>query len=135
MGESHRSMAVLTGLQDLGVRLSVDDFGTGYSSLTHLRQLPVTELKIDKSFVMTMTTNDQDAVIVRALVDLGRSLGLKTVAEGVESPDALALLRSYDCDEAQGYLFSRPLPAAELTPWLTGAATGVLPRAARSVAG
>ena len=85
MGESHRSMAVLDGLQALGVRLSVDDFGTGYSSLTHLRSLPVTELKIDKSFVMTMTVNDQDAVIVRTLVELGRSLGLRTVAEGVES--------------------------------------------------
>ncbi len=118
MGESRRSMAVLNGLHDLGVRLSVDDFGTGYSSLTHLRRLPVTELKIDKSFVMTMTTNDQDAVIVRALVDLGRSLGLRTVAEGVESPDALALLRTYDCDEAQGYLFSRPLPAEQFVTWL-----------------
>ena len=118
MAESHRSMQVLTGLQDLGVGLSVDDFGTGYSSLTHLRRLPVTELKIDKSFVMTMTTNDQDAVIVRALVDLGRSLGLKTVAEGVESPDAMELLRSYDCEEAQGYLFSRPLPATQFLTWL-----------------
>ena len=93
MGESHRSMAVLEGLRQLGLRLSVDDFGTGYSSLTHLRSLPVSELKIDKSFVMTMTVNDQDAVIVRTLVDLGRSLGLKTVAEGVESPDAQAMLR------------------------------------------
>jgi len=118
MGESHRSLAVLTGLQELGVRLSVDDFGTGYSSLSHLRQLPVTELKIDKSFVMTMTTNDQDAVIVRALVDLGRSLGLRTVAEGVESPEALALLRSYSCDEAQGYLFSRPLSPELFLTWL-----------------
>ena len=92
MGESHRSKVVLDGLQALGVRLSVDDFGTGYSSLTHLRNLPVTELKIDKSFVMTMTVNDQDAVIVRTLVELGRSLGLRTVAEGVESADAQALL-------------------------------------------
>ena len=118
MGESHRSKAVLEGLQELGVRLSVDDFGTGYSSLTHLRSLPVTELKIDKSFVMTMTVNDQDAVIVRTLVELGRSLGLKTVAEGVESADAQALLRSYGCEEAQGYLFSRPLPAEQFTQWL-----------------
>ena len=70
----------------------------------------MTELKIDKSFVMTMTVNDQDAVIVRTLVELGRSLGLRTVAEGVESADAKDLLRSYGCDEAQGYLFSRPVP-------------------------
>ena len=84
------------------MRLSVDDFGTGYSSLTHLRSLPVTELKIDKSFVMTMTVNDQDAVIVRTLVELGRSLGLRTVAEGVESPDARAMLREYGCDGGAG---------------------------------
>jgi diguanylate cyclase (GGDEF)-like protein len=118
MGESTRSKVVLDGLQELGVRLSVDDFGTGYSSLTHLRSLPVTELKIDKSFVMTMTVNDQDAVIVRTLVELGRSLGLRTVAEGVESADAQALLLSYGCDEAQGYLFSRPIPAEQFTLWL-----------------
>jgi len=118
MGESHRSMSVLFGLQQLGVRLSVDDFGTGYSSLAHLRSLPVTELKIDKSFVMTMTVNDQDAVIVRTLVELGRSLGLRTVAEGVESPDARAMLREYGCVEGQGYLFSRPIPAEQFLGWL-----------------
>ena len=116
MGESQRSMAVLLGLQELGVRLSVDDFGTGYSSLAHLRSLPITELKIDKSFVMTMTVNDQDAVIVRTLVELGRSLGLRTVAEGVESPDAREMLREYGCVEAQGYLFSRPIPAEHFLP-------------------
>jgi diguanylate cyclase (GGDEF)-like protein len=119
MGESHRSMTVLEGLRELGVRLSVDDFGTGYSSLTHLRSLPVTELKIDKSFVMTMTVNDQDAVIVRTLVDLGRSLGLRTVAEGVESQEARDMLRDFGCDEAQGYLFSRAIPAEQFTAWLT----------------
>ena len=118
MGESHRSLAVLDGLQQLGVRLSVDDFGTGYSSLTHLRSLPVTELKIDKTFVMTMTVNDQDAVIVRTLVELGRSLGLRTVAEGVESADAQEMLREYGCDEGQGYLFSRPVPGAQFVAWL-----------------
>lgn len=119
MGGSHRSLAVLEGLQDLGVGLSVDDFGTGYSSLSHLRQLPVTELKVDKSFVSTMTTNDHDKVIVRTLIDLGRSLGLRTVAEGVESRDAWDLLREFGCDEAQGYLLSRPLPAGQFTSWLS----------------
>jgi EAL domain-containing protein (putative c-di-GMP-specific phosphodiesterase class I) len=118
MGESQRSLAVLEGLHELGVSLSVDDFGTGYSSLSHLRNLPVTELKIDKSFVMTMTVNDQDAVIVRALVELGRSLGLRTVAEGVESADAQEMLRAYGCEEGQGYLFSRPVPAAQFRAWL-----------------
>ena len=118
MAGSNRSMEVINGLHELGAGLSVDDFGTGYSSLTHLRNLPVTELKIDKSFVMTMMTNDQDAVIVRALVDLGRSLGLRTVAEGVESPEALAMLRTYQCDEAQGYLISRPVAAEQFHRWL-----------------
>jgi diguanylate cyclase (GGDEF)-like protein len=118
MGGSRRSLAVLEGLQGLGVGLSVDDFGTGYSSLSHLRQLPVTELKVDKSFVATMTSNEHDAVIVRALVDLGRSLGLRTVAEGVESTEAFDMLREFGCDEAQGYLLSRPLPAAQFEAWL-----------------
>jgi diguanylate cyclase (GGDEF)-like protein len=118
MGGSKRSLGVLEGLQGLGVGLSVDDFGTGYSSLSHLRQLPVTELKVDKSFVATMTSNEHDAVIVRALVDLGRSLGLHTVAEGVESTEAFEMLREFGCDEAQGYLLSRPLPAAQFVAWL-----------------
>jgi len=118
MGESRRSMAVLEGLHELGVVISVDDFGTGYSSLSHLRQLPVSELKVDKSFVQTMTTTEHDAVIVRALVDLGRSLGLETVAEGVESTEAWDLLREMGCDVAQGYLLSRPLPADGFLRWL-----------------
>jgi EAL domain-containing protein (putative c-di-GMP-specific phosphodiesterase class I) len=105
-------------LRELGAHLSIDDFGTGYSSLTYLRALPVRELKIDKSFVMTMTTNDQDAVIVRTLVELGRSLGLKTVAEGVESPEAVRMLEEYGCIEAQGYFFSRAVPAEQFTAWL-----------------
>ncbi|MFP5254216.1 MAG: putative bifunctional diguanylate cyclase/phosphodiesterase, partial [Acidimicrobiia bacterium] len=117
MGSSRRSMDVLEGLHDLGVGISVDDFGTGYSSLAHLRQLPVTELKVDKSFVQTMTTDEHDAVIVRALVDLGRSLGLHTVAEGVESSDAWDLLKEMGCEEAQGYLMSRPLPPDQLHRW------------------
>ncbi len=118
MGGSKRSLAVLEGLQHLGVGLSVDDFGTGYSSLSHLRQLPVTELKVDKSFVSTMTSTEHDAVIVRALIDLGHSLGLHTVAEGVESTEAWDMLRDYGCDDAQGYLLSRPLPAAQFVAWL-----------------
>jgi diguanylate cyclase (GGDEF)-like protein len=118
MGESHRSLEVLDGLHELGVGISVDDFGTGYSSLSHLRRLPITELKIDKSFVGTMTLDEHDAVIVRTLVELGRNLGLRTVAEGVESQDAWDLLADMGCDEAQGYLMSRPLPADQFTTWL-----------------
>ncbi len=118
MSGSRRSMSVLEGLRDLGVDLSVDDFGTGYSSLSHLRELPVSELKVDKSFVSTMTANEQDAVIVRALIDLGRSLGLRTVAEGVENTDAWDMLKEFGCEEAQGYLLSRPVPAEQFVAWL-----------------
>jgi diguanylate cyclase (GGDEF)-like protein len=119
MSGSKRSLAILEGLQGLGVGLSVDDFGTGYSSLSHLRQLPVTELKVDKSFVSTMTSNEHDAVIVRALVDLGHSLGLHTVAEGVESTEAWDMLKELGCDDAQGYLLSRPVPAEQFVAWLS----------------
>ena len=118
MSGSRRSMAVLEGLRDLGVGLSVDDFGTGYSSISHLRQLPVTELKIDKSFVGQMTVNEHDAVIVRTLIELGARMGLDTVAEGVESTEAFDLLKEYGCDQAQGYLLSRPLPIAQFEAWL-----------------
>jgi len=118
MSESHRSMAVLEGLHDLGVGLSVDDFGTGYSSIAHLRQLPVSELKIDKSFVATMTVNEHDAVIVQTLIELGARMGLRTVAEGVESTEAFDLLGRFGCQEAQGYLLSRPLPAPQFEAWL-----------------
>jgi diguanylate cyclase (GGDEF)-like protein len=128
MGESRRSMEVLEGIRELGVGLAVDDFGTGYSSLTHLRRLPVTELKIDRSFVSTMTVNDHDAVIVRSLVELGRNLGLDTVAEGVESQEALDLLEDYECDMAQGYLISRPLPADQFVTWLRRQPADRLPK-------
>jgi diguanylate cyclase (GGDEF)-like protein len=128
MGESRRSMEVLEGIRELGVGLAVDDFGTGYSSLTHLRRLPVTELKIDKSFVSTMTVNDHDAVIVRSLVELGRNLGLATVAEGVEGQEALDLLLDYECDMAQGYLISRPLPADQFVAWLGRQPSNRLPK-------
>ena len=132
MGESHRSMAVLLGLQELGVRLSVDDFGTGYSSLAHLRSLPVTELKIDKSFVMTMTVNDQDAVIVRTLVELGRSLGLRTVAEGVESPDAQEMLREYGCERRRATSSAGRSRPSTSCPGSPGSPCATVPWATRS---
>jgi diguanylate cyclase (GGDEF)-like protein len=122
MSESKRSMEVLNGLHDLGVGLSVDDFGTGYSSLSHLRRLPVSELKIDRSFVASMTVNEHDAVIVRSLVELSKNLGLRTVAEGVENTDAWDRLRDFDCEQAQGFLISRPLPAEQFVTWLVGTA-------------
>ncbi len=109
---------VLARLNRMGERLSIDDFGTGYSSLVYLQRLPVDEIKVDKSFVTNIATVGDDAIIVRSTIDLAHSLGLRVVAEGVEDPEALELLVAYGCDSAQGYLFSRPCPAAELTAWL-----------------
>jgi EAL domain-containing protein (putative c-di-GMP-specific phosphodiesterase class I) len=95
----------------------VDDFGTGYSSLAYLRRLPVDELKVDRSFVASMTSNDRDRVIVESTVALGRSLGLDVVAEGVEDDATRLALQGLGCDLAQGFLFSRPTVAPVLPEW------------------
>jgi diguanylate cyclase (GGDEF)-like protein len=113
-----RAMQVLSGLDAMGVRLAIDDFGTGYSSLAYLKRLPVDALKIDKSFILGMDENENDAVIVRSTIDLGRNLGLRVVAEGVETLQAWNRLVTLGCDVAQGYYLSRPTPADELTEWL-----------------
>jgi diguanylate cyclase (GGDEF)-like protein/PAS domain S-box-containing protein len=113
-----RAKAVLGELSELGIRLSIDDFGTGYSSLSYLRQLPVDEIKIDRSFVIGMAAEEGDAVIVRSTVDLGRNLGLEVVAEGVETVEHWEQLRELGCNTAQGYYLSRPVPAQELSDWL-----------------
>ncbi|HMS61440.1 MAG TPA: EAL domain-containing protein, partial [Solirubrobacteraceae bacterium] len=102
--------------------LSLDDFGQGQSSLSYLKRLPLDELKIDRSFVMGMTTDESDAAIVRATIDLGRHLGLSVVAEGVETDEVLTSLADLRCDVAQGYGLSRPLPPAELGDWLAARA-------------
>jgi diguanylate cyclase len=120
MTDPKRAIAKLEELSAMGVRLAIDDFGTGYSSLSYLRRLPVHELKIDKSFVMNMGSSSDDAVIVRSTIDLGRNLGLAVVAEGVETEEAFTQLQDLGCDEAQGFLMSRPVPAEALTAWLAG---------------
>lgn len=112
-----RPLPVLRRLAELGVRLAVDDFGTGYGSLSHLRRVPVTEVKIDKSFVQGMATDADDLAIVRAVVDLARHFALDVVAEGVESELTLELLESMGCGVGQGFLFSRPLPFERLEAW------------------
>ncbi|HTP21051.1 MAG TPA: EAL domain-containing protein [Solirubrobacteraceae bacterium] len=113
-----RTKRVLDKLSAMGIALSIDDFGTGYSSLSYLSQLPVNEIKIDRSFVMNMADSDNDAVIVRSTIDLARNLGLHVVAEGVETAQAWDKLSELGCTLAQGYYLSRPVPAAELTEWL-----------------
>jgi diguanylate cyclase (GGDEF)-like protein len=117
MADPIRAADVVDRLSDLGIGLAIDDFGTGYSSLSYLKRLPVSEIKIDKSFVMAMTSEDNDAVIVRSTVDLGRNLGLTVVAEGVETVEMFDELERLGCDIAQGYLLSRPLPPDDLTEW------------------
>jgi diguanylate cyclase (GGDEF)-like protein len=117
MEDPERSLQTLLKLREQGLRLSIDDFGTGYSSLAYLKRLPLDELKIDRSFVMSMQTDPADAKIVRSTIDLAHNLGLSVVAEGIDSPEAFALLRDLGCDEGQGYRLARPMPAAYFAEW------------------
>jgi diguanylate cyclase (GGDEF)-like protein len=118
LADPARTKAVLHQLSQMGIRFAIDDFGTGYSSLAYLKSLPVTELKIDRSFVMRMATNEEDAAIVRSTIDLARNLGLDVVAEGVETQETWDVLRTLRCDSAQGYFLSKPVPAEELVAWV-----------------
>jgi len=120
MQNPEETIATLHKLRDLGIQISIDDFGTGYSSLNYLRRLPLDSLKIDRSFVMNLSTNPSDAAIVKAIIVLAHSLNLKVVAEGVETEQQLAFLRESECDEIQGYLLSRPLPVGEISKVLAG---------------
>ncbi|NYI41233.1 putative bifunctional diguanylate cyclase/phosphodiesterase [Demequina lutea] len=116
---------VLRQLADLGVEISIDDFGAGYTSLGQLKSLPVTEFKIDKSFVMNMNQDASDALIVHSVVDLGHHLGLTIVAEGVENPAALEQLAAYGCDNAQGYYLCRPVPVDAFDDWRSDYVEGI----------
>jgi EAL domain-containing protein (putative c-di-GMP-specific phosphodiesterase class I) len=113
-----RTSDVIRGLKALGVGIAIDDFGTGYTSLAYLARLAVTQLKIDRSFVLTMRDRADNAAIVRSIITLGHDLGLEVVAEGVETEATYDQLARLGCDTAQGYWLSRPLPPAELAEWL-----------------
>jgi diguanylate cyclase (GGDEF)-like protein len=119
MADPTRSIRVLSALSAMGVQLAIDDFGTGYSSLSQLKQLPVDELKIDRSFIQDMTSDDDDATIVRSTIDLGHNLGLRVVAEGVEDAETWRRLKTLGCDVIQGFYLARALEPASFTRWLT----------------
>lgn len=118
MHDMDRALDVLNMLSAMGLTLSIDDYGTGYSSLSYIKRLPVSEIKIDKSFVMTLAESDEDNILVRSTIELGHNLGLKVTAEGVEDEESVNRLREYGCDTLQGYHISRPVPAAELEKFL-----------------
>jgi EAL domain-containing protein (putative c-di-GMP-specific phosphodiesterase class I) len=123
MQDAEASVAMLTALKGLGVRLAVDDFGTGYSSLSYLQRFPIDVLKIDKAFVSEIGQREDGAALARTIVHLGRTLRLQTVAEGVETAEQVAALRDLGCDLGQGYHFSRPLPGEAVAALLAAAAT------------
>jgi EAL domain-containing protein (putative c-di-GMP-specific phosphodiesterase class I) len=128
MTDPARARRVLNELADMGVTLSIDDFGTGYSSLAYLRQFPVDVLKIDRTFVSEMTGSPDATALIHTLIELGRTLGLVTLAEGIEQSTQIDGLRAQRCDHGQGYYFSRPVPAAEIELLLAadGSADAVL---------
>ncbi|OQW93298.1 MAG: hypothetical protein BWK79_11855, partial [Beggiatoa sp. IS2] len=116
--KDQRGLSILNTLRDMGVHIAVDDFGVGYSSLSYLKRFPVSTLKIDRSFVKDITTDEDDAAITTAIIAMAHSLRLTVIAEGVEDTQQLALLRSQHCEIAQGYLFSPPVPAENITALL-----------------
>ena len=118
MDKPEASFRTLNALKDRGVRISIDDFGTGYSSLAYFKNIPATELKIDRSFVFKMLDNPGDRRIVQTVIDLAHNFGLKVVAEGIENSETHAALVAMGCDSAQGYHYSKPLSHADLCRWL-----------------
>jgi EAL domain-containing protein (putative c-di-GMP-specific phosphodiesterase class I) len=115
-----RALRMLDAISALGVCLSIDDFGTGYSSLSHLASMPVDEVKIDRSFVQGLESDPEFAPVVRSAIDMGHGLGLKVVAEGIETEAAADRLRAFGCDVGQGYLYAKPMPLAVFETWLAG---------------
>ncbi len=117
LADPQQTMAVVTKLHEMGITFCIDDFGTGYSSLSYLKELPASEIKIDKSFVKGLLTNASDAAIVQSVIDLAHNLGRTTVAEGVETVEVWDRLEALGCDVAQGYYMGHPMPAENLPEW------------------
>jgi EAL domain-containing protein (putative c-di-GMP-specific phosphodiesterase class I) len=115
-----RALQMLHAIAALGVSLSIDDFGTGYSSLSHLARMPVDEMKIDRSFIQSLESDPEFATVVRSAIDMGHGLGLKVVAEGIETAAAANRLREFGCDIAQGFFYARPMSGESLETWLIG---------------
>jgi len=118
MQDARKADNILSRLSRVGIKLAIDDFGTGYSSLSYLKRFAVDRLKIDQSFVRDMTHNYDDAEIARAIINLGHTLGLEIVSEGVETKEQLELLKQQECDIIQGYYISKPIPASEIPDFL-----------------
>jgi diguanylate cyclase (GGDEF)-like protein len=127
MAGADRSLEILERIHEMGVTFSIDDFGTGYSSLAYLKKLPVSEIKIDKSFVLEMLKDESDATIVKATIQLGHNLGLKVVAEGVEDEETYSALKDMGCDILQGYYICRPAPAKDFMDWVQGKVKNYMP--------
>ncbi len=118
MANPARAIQCVTQLNNMGIQITIDDFGVGYSSMAYLKKLPVSKIKVDKSFVMDMASSKSDEIIVRSIIGLGHNLGLHVVAEGVESKEIWEQLKQLECDSAQGYGISRPIPLEKLDNWL-----------------
>ena len=127
MMDAERTLPLLDELRSMGVHLSIDDFGTGYSSLSALQQFPIGTLKIDQSFVRNAASDPDDATIVRTIIEMGRSLGLQVVAEGIETDEQRLFLRQSGCQFGQGRLFGEPIPGAEFLEMMIRQATGEHP--------
>ena len=120
MSDPEESVNILKQLSEMGVLVSVDDFGTGYSSMSYLQRFPIDKLKIDRTFINEVTSSNDDASIVSAIVSLGHTLKLKVIAEGVETPEQLEFLQMLGCDQYQGYHYSAAMPANELADLIRG---------------
>jgi len=129
MGDTGDMARTLEGLKALGVKLAIDDFGTGHSSLMHLKRFPIDKLKIDRTFVRDLPDDADDRAIAGAIIDLARNMGITSIAEGVDRPEQLDFLKSRGCEEAQGHLFCRAMPAAEIAAWLDRPHSGTITRA------